>query len=64
MCFHRVDEASEWFAEGVEVVTEEFKVLKEGTGQNIINKAEEVCDAASPIIAGVAVLESVGSAGR
>ena len=62
-CFHRVDEASEWFAEVVEVFTEEFKVFKGDTSWDIVDKAEEVCDAASPVIAGVAVVKLVGGAG-
>ena len=45
------------------MVTEEFKVFKEDTGGDIVDKAKEVCDAASPVIAGVAIVELVGGAG-
>ena len=45
------------------MVTEEFKVFKEDTGGEIVDIAEEVCDSTSPVIAGVAVVESVGGAG-
>ncbi len=45
------------------MITEEFKVFNGDTGGDIVDIAKEVCDAASPVVAGVAVVEPVGGAG-